>query len=81
MTWLISFFTGLINIFVTLWKSKASRLETVAREAAENEVKLQEQVAINEDVKKADSAKRDLDRRLADDPSSLWDDDGFKIGS
>jgi hypothetical protein len=80
MGWLISLFTGIVNIFVNLRKDKASHVENVAREAEHSEVKLQEQVSVNVDVKKAQAASSDLGRQLADKPSSLWDDDGFKVG-
>jgi hypothetical protein len=68
------------NIFLSFRKQKVEHVETVAREAEHSEVKLQEQVAINEDVKKAQAASGDLARELADKPSSLWDDDGYQVG-
>lgn len=68
------------NIFLSFRRQKVEHVETVAREAEHNEVKLQEQVTINEDVKKAQAATSDLARELADKPSSLWDDDGFQVG-
>lgn len=58
----------------------ASRLEVQTDRAAVAETKLTQQVQANVQTQKAAAADLAVDRKLADNPGSLWDDDGYQVG-